>query len=211
MSCFHLPAAARPLVRSHSSPLASLCPMAASYARPAFPTAHDLEPAMPMPSFADLAKRRPSLPNLNLMRLFQRERKAAPAQSSSSADARPPLRQRTNSDAATSPIRTKSKSSKSKKRKAPPADDLATKYGFEFARSVRLLQEMDGGSTEYNVQRLLKKRAKAAARAAASNSTPYHHTCGGVDAAPVQGPDGRLFANAQEREEHQRLLYDADA
>ncbi|EJD39096.1 hypothetical protein AURDEDRAFT_171894 [Auricularia subglabra TFB-10046 SS5] len=69
--------------------------------------------------------------------------------------------------------------------------DLTTKYGRGFASEVALLQMMDGGSTEYNIERVLKKRAKQGKKRSK---------------AGVVSDSTGLYVDEQEREEHRRLL-----
>ncbi|EJD39116.1 hypothetical protein AURDEDRAFT_116292 [Auricularia subglabra TFB-10046 SS5] len=173
------------------------------------------------PAAAAQSSRRPALPqlNMNVMRLFTTARRplrarnteptASPIRTKKSAAASvtaSPVRTRQSSiSAGTSPVRikvsspaTSPKKSKAKKSKRAPVqeDELTRKYGRTFVSEVALLQFMDGGSLEHNVQRVLKKRAKLAAK---------QSQLAGREAGVVADHQG-LFVDAQEREEHQRLL-----
>ncbi|KZV87517.1 hypothetical protein EXIGLDRAFT_839924 [Exidia glandulosa HHB12029] len=85
---------------------------------------------------------------------------------------------------------------KKEKRSVEGDADIAAAYGSSFAREVALLQMLDGGTTARNIERVHKARAKA-------NGTYYSH---GVESGAVRGPNGELFANAQEESERRGLV-----
>lgn len=71
--------------------------------------------------------------------------------------------------------------------------DVVAAYGSAFAREVALLQLLDGGTTQRNIERVHKARAKRGLAA-------------GVAAGAVRGPGGELFADAQEESERRGLV-----
>ncbi|KZV91569.1 hypothetical protein EXIGLDRAFT_95330 [Exidia glandulosa HHB12029] len=77
---------------------------------------------------------------------------------------------------------------KKEKRSVEGDADIAAAYGSSFM--------LDGGTTARNIERVHKARAKA-------NGTYYSH---GVESGAVRGPNGELFANAQEESERRGLV-----
>lgn len=95
--------------------------------------------------------------------------------------------------------------SKQPKKPKKPVVDVAAIYGADFARAVAANQFLNGGSIEDSIARVKRDNEKMARRRAEKYGVPYV-----ADAtAPVTGPNGELFRDAQEESERRGLVRNA--
>lgn len=97
-----------------------------------------------------------------------------------------------------------SAAAKQKKAKKP-AVDLAATYGADFARAVAANQFLNGGSVDDAIARVKRDNEKMARRRAEKYGVPYVPDA----TAPVRGPNGELFRDAQDETEHRGLIRNA--
>jgi hypothetical protein len=96
-------------------------------------------------------------------------------------------------------------STSSKKAPKKPVVDLVALYGADFARAVAASQFLNGGSLDDAIARVKRDNEKMARRRAEKMGVPYVPDT----PAPVRGPNGELFRDAQEESERRGLVRNA--